>query len=414
MATTPAPTTPVATRTPAPTATPTPTPVPTPVVFDAERAMAHMRVLAQDIGVRNAASDNERRAADYIRDELASYGFDAQLQPFAIPQYVDVASDVELTAPQSRPLDANGLYPSPDGDVTAEVISAGYGYAQEMPVGTSGKIVLVERGGDIGVYDKASNAFVAGAVGLIVYNSEPGNFNGQMAQAARIPVLAISREDGLAMIDQMASSAVTARIHLATARQDLESWNVIAREPGKTCRIVVGGHLDSVPAGPGANDNASGTVTVLEMARVRAAANPPEDVCYVLFGAEESGLLGSGHYVSTLTDEERSNMRAMLNFDMLAVGQGWPLLGSQDMLDIAVVQAEALGLNYRLSNELPGNVGSDHANFARAGIPTLFVNCFCDNNWHTGADRVEAIEPSRIKEAGELGLAVIGALVAGQ
>jgi Zn-dependent M28 family amino/carboxypeptidase len=398
-----------ATRTPR--ATSTRTPEPTPTVFSADNAMTHLRVLAEDIGIRNAGSTNERRAADYIRNELASYGYDAQLQPFTFPTYIDIQSDVDITSPGGYTIDAIGLPPSPDGDVSGPVVSAGYGYPQEIPSDAAGKIILVQRG-EIGAAEKASNAYLAGAIGLIVFNYEPGNFYGTMAQASRIPVMAISQEDGQALLDQIADGAVSARIRLETARQDTESWNVVARDPGRECRIVVGGHLDSVPAGPGANDNGSGTATVLEIARVRAADGVPEDVCYVLFGSEESGLLGSAHYVSALSDAEREGMRAMLNFDMLAVGQGWPLLGSEDMVDIAVGEAERLGLSYRLSNELPSNVGSDHANFARAGIPTLFFNCFCDNNWHTPADRIEAIEPNRIQEAGDLGLAVLSRLLA--
>ena len=73
----------------------------------------------------------------------------------------------------------------------------------------------------------------------------------------------------------------------------------------------MGGHYDSVPAGPGANDNASGTATALEIASVLAADGELDDVCFVLFGAEEVGLIGSGAFVRSLSPDERSDVQGM-------------------------------------------------------------------------------------------------------
>jgi len=84
--------------------------------------------------------------------------------------------------------------------------------------------------------------------------------------------------------------------------------------------IVVGSHLDSVPAGPGINDNGSGSSTNLELAiqLMQLGLELANKVRFCWWAAEEMGLLGSTYYVSSLTPEELANIALNLNFDMVA------------------------------------------------------------------------------------------------
>jgi hypothetical protein len=94
---------------------------------------------------------------------------------------------------------------------------------------------------------------------------------------------------------------------------------------GSPALFVIGAHLDSInheggpdaPA-PGADDNASGAATVAAMAKAIAPAALHHDVHFVLFGGEEQGLLGSRHYVATLTAADRARLRGVINIDMAA------------------------------------------------------------------------------------------------
>lgn len=74
---------------PAPTASPTPSPegIGEPV-FDAVRAAKHVNFLAGEIGSRSAGSSNELRGAEYIRDQLATFGYAVELQPFSVDEFV--------------------------------------------------------------------------------------------------------------------------------------------------------------------------------------------------------------------------------------------------------------------------------------------------------------------------------------
>jgi aminopeptidase S len=79
---------------------------------------------------------------------------------------------------------------------------------------------------------------------------------------------------------------------------------------------MAGAHLDSVPDGPGVNDDGSGVAALLEVART-FGPRPPGRVRLGFWGAEEEGLIGSRAYVRSLTDGQRREITAYLNFDML-------------------------------------------------------------------------------------------------
>ena len=101
----------------------------------------------------------------------------------------------------------------------------------------------------------------------------------------------------------------------------IKTWNVLAEKKGrvKTQDVVVGAHLDSVDAGPGINDNGSGTATILTIAEqfTNLHIRPRNTVRFAFWGAEEEGLVGSTHYVDTLSEKALAKIALNLNFDML-------------------------------------------------------------------------------------------------
>ncbi len=406
------------TATPSPTAAPTASPSVSPEAaafdrdpeFGADRALGHAEALAVGIGSRPAGSAEELAAAEYIRAELASYGYESELQPFPIETFEIVRSDLSVSpAGDTMEIAAVPLSGSASATETRVLVAAGLGYESDFPEEANGNIVLIERG-EITFSEKVANAESAGAVAAVIYNNEGGPFGGQLSETPGIPVVSIAREDGESLLSLMADETLTATVDVEIKAVSGESQNVVARPASGVCRIVVGGHYDSVPTGPGANDNGSGTAVVIELART-LAVNGGGDACFVLFGAEEIGLVGSIAYVDALSEDEVGRLEAMLNFDMLGVGAGWPLGGSTALADLAGEVAEGLDIPYRLSSSEPG--GSDHAPFIEAGVPALILNCFCDPNYHTAADRFDFLERQRMKEAGALGLGLIEALLAG-
>jgi Zn-dependent M28 family amino/carboxypeptidase len=80
---------------------------------------------------------------------------------------------------------------------------------------------------------------------------------------------------------------------------------------------MAGAHLDSVPAGPGINDNGSGSAVLLEVAQNLGRHRPRNTLRFAWWGAEEIGLIGSTAYVTNLSEAERERIALYLNFDMV-------------------------------------------------------------------------------------------------
>jgi aminopeptidase Y len=116
-----------------------------------------------------------------------------------------------------------------------------------------------------------------------------------------------------------ATAGLVLRLKTDTFRGIATTSNVLAETPGGNPDnvVMVGAHLDSVNAGPGINDNGSGSAAILEVAEQMAKVKPKNTVRFAWWGAEESGLLGSSFYVGGLSAEDLANISLYLNFDMI-------------------------------------------------------------------------------------------------
>jgi Zn-dependent M28 family amino/carboxypeptidase len=161
----------------------------------------------------------------------------------------------------------------------------------------------------------------------------------------------------------------------------VESQNVIAETPGGDPAhvVMVGGHLDSVIDGAGVNDDGSGTMANLEIARELAALRPqgaPWKVRFAFWTGEEIGLVGSSAFVAALSAGDAARIEAYVNFDMLASPNGvreiYDPAGSQRPAAGKVIQdlfTQALGAESVSSEAVSLGGSSDHYPFDQAGIP---------------------------------------------
>jgi Zn-dependent metalloprotease len=152
------------------------------------------------------------------------------------------------------------------------------------------------------------------------------------------------------------------------------SDNLIADLPGGDANQVVmlGGHLDSVSAGPGSNDNGSGSATILEIA-LRLAQDKPALAKHVRFGwwtGEEQGMEGSESYVGQLSSADRSKIKAYLNFDMVASPNAGYFVNNITSDTGKILKSFYDGLNLAPEEDVEGVGRSDDASFKNVGIPT--------------------------------------------
>lgn len=397
----PGPPAPPATEPTAQAAPSTPAPRPVDGAFSGQAAFEHVKHLAEVIGSRVAGTDNERKAADYIAQQLRGYGYTVD-QPAVDFELADEAA-AELEVVNTRSFPTNSLGFSASGTVTAPLVAVnGIGNPSDFPPSARGAVTLVMRGA-LSFADKVRNAADAGAVGVIVYNNEPGEFRGTLGRsgAASIPAVGVSGDAGQELL-RMAQNGAQVRLRVEARTVQVRSRNVLARA-GETCTYVIGGHYDSVPAGPGANDNASGTAVTLELARVLRPIAERAGLCFMAFGAEELGLWGSRIHVQGLTPEQRQAIRGMVNLDMVGVGDRWRISGSEALVGYVGEVAQALGIAVQLAPGGRGTGGgSDHASFLQAGIPAVFFYRMDDPNYHLPTDQAQFVDPAALEQAGKM------------
>jgi Zn-dependent M28 family amino/carboxypeptidase len=188
----------------------------------------------------------------------------------------------------------------------------------------AGNIALIQRGACTFEL-KAENAAAAGASGVIIFNQgntdtpdRTGLFAGTLSAdyTGGIPVVLVP----YALGEELAGLVgLQMQIVANTFRRVVTTFNVLAETPGGRADnvVMVGAHLDSVPAGPGINDNGSGSAAILEVALQMRKVKPRNKVRFAWWGAEESVLIGSTFYVDSLTQAERDSIALYLNFDMV-------------------------------------------------------------------------------------------------
>lgn len=153
--------------------------------------------------------------------------------------------------------------------------------------------------------------------------------------------------------------------------------NVIADWPGGDTNNVYmfGAHLDSVAAGPGVNDNGSGSATVLELALTLAATNPTlrNHVRFAFWTDEEQGLNGSEYYANSLPTAERTKIKGYFNFDMVASINGGNFINRITSGVGSVLKAYYDSIGVQTEENTEGAGRSDDASFNTIGVQTSGV-----------------------------------------
>jgi Zn-dependent M28 family amino/carboxypeptidase len=289
-------------------------------------------------GTRASATPGYDASADYVAGLLDDAGYDVTRQVFEFPFFEETTPAVlEQLTPVAATYETGTYEYSGGGDVTGAVIPVDVNLVGDRAsssgcepedfatldfTGTS-DIALLQRGTcDFAV--KALNAQEAGAEAAIIFNqgNDPGRVDllvgtlgDQSAGVITIPVVGASFADG----EALAAPGSTAHVATEVFLEFRTTENVIADSTrGNPDNVVMSGaHLDSVLAGPGINDNGSGTAALLETALAMAKVRPVNQLRFAWWGAEESGLVGSTHYVDTLPEDELADIALYMNYDMV-------------------------------------------------------------------------------------------------
>ena len=291
---------------------------------------AFQKIAEANNGNRAAGTPGYDASVDYVVDKMRKAGYRVTKNEFP---FVYVATPtLQQTAPVSANNETGTFTGTGYGNVSAAVTAVDINLvpprastsgceAADFAGFPAGNIALVQRGTcSFGI--KALNAQNAGASAVIIFNQgntpeREGLVVGTLlpdGATVTIPVIGASFANGAALSQAGSAAAIT-----LAPPQNVTQVNVIAEsrwgDPDNV--VVVGAHLDSVQAGPGINDNGSGSAAILETALQMAHVRPRNKLRFAWWGAEEAGLVGATAYVAGLSEEERSKIALYLNFDMV-------------------------------------------------------------------------------------------------
>ena len=310
-------------------------------------------------GTRVSGTKGYNDSADYVVGKLEDAGYQVERQGFDYPFFQELTDTTfSRTAPTGREYvrgtDFNLMGYSGSGNLddaqvvpTKDIVIP----PTETPSSTSGcqpedfkdvrsepepQVALIQRGGCL-FRPQAENAQAAGYAAAIIFNEgqvvapPPDDRRGLIGGGlgglgVDIPVLLTTFAVGEELYYNNNEPATRVSISADTIAEERRTSNVIADYPGgRTDRtLIVGAHLDSVPEGPGINDNGSGAAGILEIAlqMKELGIQPTNHVRFAFWGAEESGppQWGSQYYVDQLgkpDQPQHKDIALYLNFDMI-------------------------------------------------------------------------------------------------
>ncbi len=396
--------------------------------YTSTEVMDNLITLCDDFGSRFGGTEGERQAAEFIKAKLEAYGLsNVHLEAVEYIGWTRGEAKLEIISPVQKVIPCISLPHSPPTDLEGEIIDLGDGaprafeqHADEI----RGKIVMttsaVNPGGSsrwIHRGEKYGRSVLAGAAGFIFVNHYPayGPATGGVGHDGEgfIPGISISKEDG-AFIQRLIKHKGKVRIRLTTTDrcEPMISWNIIGDLPGEQYpdeMVMLGCHYDGHDISQGAQDPASGAVSVMEAARVLAkyAPAPARTVRFALWGVEEIGLLGSMAYVEAHADA-LSNIRFYLNMDSAGAASNnrdivlneWPELASHFER-----WSEEMALGFAVGQSVHAH--SDHFPFFMEGVPTGGIQSVERSTegrgyGHTMHDTVDKVELTSLREASTL------------
>ncbi|MEU4075904.1 amidohydrolase [Streptomyces venezuelae] len=302
---------------------------------DAYKHLQKFQAIADSAGGHRAAGSlGHDASAAYVYTQLKKAGYDVRYQKFDFEYTETLAEKASVVSPAPRTLDVKAMTytkSTPVGGITAALAAVPVDAdgttgcePGDFASGTfTGKIALIKRGGCTFAI-KQQNAAAAGAAAAVIYNNTAGALSGTLGDAAsgKIPTGGLTQAEGEQLAADLAAGPVSLSLEIRQLQQIRSTNNVIAETRGGNAAntVMLGSHLDSVTAGPGINDNGSGSAgllqTALELAKSKDKVR--NKVRFAWWSAEENGLLGSEHYVKNLSSLDKNEIKLYLNFDMIA------------------------------------------------------------------------------------------------
>jgi hypothetical protein len=367
-----------------------------------ERLAHDLTVLARDIGVRLAGTSGERAAADHIIACAREIGADPREEIFPVQSRVVAEEQLEVQIGgewRRFPCSLFSNTPGTNGEwrTAGIAVLAPTDYQRDDLGHLRGKAVI-HLGCHIESRESYRRLMAAGPAFLLMVDTRypgpaplaDGMFPAYTAAIGAVPTLNVAHKDSW---DWVRQGATEARCRIAGGMVPATSQNIVIDLAGTDLAdevLYVGAHHDTQAASPGADDNASGVIGALEIARLLHGRPRRRTIRIISFGAEEQLSVGSSTYVRTHRREVSAQGRLMYNLDAYGSPLGWLQLHVNAHPDFEA----SFRPHFRAANLYYQTVTSvvpyaDHFPFAAAGLPAVFhyrLNCNAGRFFHHRPD----------------------------
>jgi len=396
---------------------------------------AHIGYLADDkLEGRRAGTAGEKLAMEYIADQFKTLGLqpkgtDGFYQPFEIQEGKEIKEGTSFSINDVKLVKEKDFFPFPFSALKSVDASPAVALQEaDMPWFVDLKEILTENRQnphfDLIEYirNNSKKAYDKGATAIIIYNSsaidDKLEFNGKDKSAVLpVPVIYV-KKDAAKKYFSDATATLNLRLKVDIGEKSRTGHNVVAYlDNGAPTTVVLGAHFDHLGYGEdgnsmlrtgeklihnGADDNASGTAALLELAkRLKGRKDKNNNYLFLAFSGEELGLFGSKYFTEHPT-VDLSTVNYMINMDM--VGR---LNDSTHILTVGgygtspqwatVINTQDKKLPFGIKIDSSGSGPSDHTSFYRKDIPVLFFFTGQHRDYHRPTD-----DADRINYVGEL------------
>ncbi|ODM18114.1 hypothetical protein SI65_06902 [Aspergillus cristatus] len=334
---------------------------------------------------RVIGSEGHRGTLEYIYETIHALGDYYQISTQDFPAVTGNVYESRLVLGHDVPKSAQPMGLTPATKDNQPVygslgLVSNFGCEESDFPDLTNKIAFISRG-TCPFGTKSELAGKAGAVAAVVHNNEQGPLSGTLGTPTpnHVATFGISDEDAAPYLKQLKHGEdVDGIAYMDAVVNTITTTNIIAQTTegdSENC-VMLGAHSDSVEAGPGINDDGSGTLSLLEVATQLTNYHVNNCVRFAWWAGEEEGLLGSDYYVSVLPADENRKIRLFMDYDMMA-GPNFAYqiynatnaanpIGSEELRDLYIDFYESNGLNYTF---IPFDGRSDYDAFIKNGIP---------------------------------------------
>jgi len=376
---------------------------------------------------RFVGTEGDKKAIEYVKACFEELGLEVRETPIHVPSWQETKPPIiriMATGEELEGISASFAVSTPVGGLTADLVLVRDGKDQDYEGrDVSGKIVVLteETLGFskfwMGTYvDRAARN---GAVGVILIHPMPWPYRISMEAGnsvianrfceKKVPTVCISGIEGLKLMHAIGRGDTKIYFETSNKIEPRDSVVMSAFHQGTEFpeqRIAFVGHRDNANT-PGANDNGTGTGTILELARVLSKTAPKRSFEFISSTAEEGVTEGIWQYIETHKEELKKNMKAVLDTDMVGVGGvpiqvdmgHWPDAKPQQhpkwLLEMVEQVAEEMGYGFgRLTCEWGY---PEEGRFNAIGVPSTVLWQPDDPYYHSIYDTPDHLNPGSIK-----------------